>query len=221
MKTLPISNLAWVGTIRTVVDGDDDAEAVWDLHSGDIAARLGYLKAQSDVSGKFATANNWTGDNIFNTGLGPFSVFRVLGDGDAEFYAPLKVNQTATFAEQATFQDRALVNGVLELANLLQLTSQATLADANVAISTLIARVPQTTANRTYTLPAASSGQLCFVVRPRATEAHTITIQDPAGSVTQGIMPVSAASWMILYCNGTSWRPLMWASNVTSILATV
>jgi hypothetical protein len=222
MKTLVINTLAsWVATIRSFVDGDIFRESNIDLSMGDVADRVGYLKAQVDASGKLAGNNTWTGDNIFDTGTGPAKIFRITGDWDAEIFSPLKA-QTADFAEQVTFQDRAVVNGVLELANVLEFTSNATLADANVAITTLVARVPATGNNRVYTLPAGSAGQLCFVVRARAADAHTITIQDPSGSVTQGVMPASAASWMVLCANSsTSWRPLAWHSNVTSILATV
>lgn len=225
MKTIAIDDTGatWDPVLMTWTDGEIFRETRTDLVSENIAEHLGYLKEQEVASAKLTGSNNFTGDNVFDTGTGPSKIFRVTGDWGAEFVTPVTAS-SATFSGQVSFADRAVVSGgggVLEILGLLEFFS-ATLADANATIASLVARVPQTTANRVYTLPTGSAGQVCFVVRARASDAHTITIQDPSGSVVQGVMPVSAASWMVLCCNAaTSWRPLLWAANVTSILATV
>ncbi len=225
MKTLAISNVAWVATVRSFVDGDVFRESNIDLSMGDVADRLGYLKAQVDASGKLAADQTWTGSNTFSSGASETNIF--TGDNPVQF-AGISVASTAGFADEVTFAsllqhnggDAEFLGSSVDIGTVLKLSDVATLADANVTIANTIVRVPQTTANRTYTLPAGSAGRLVILVRPRSADAHTVTLQDPSAA-TIGICPVSAQAFIVAQYNGVAWKALMWSNNVTSISTTV
>lgn len=206
MKTRTISNVAWVTTIRTFVDGDVFRESNVDLMANDISDRLGYLKAQVDASGKLDVANTWTDENTFSANI--VSNGSLIVNGAAGFNDELNVNDLIQLFGTAVF------TGVD-----LRLDSRETLADAADTIVNVIARVPLVTANRVYTLPSYSAGRIVVLSRPRAGDNFTITLQD-SGATTLAIIPALTSGWIVAYGSGT-WKPLLWSDGITSLLGTV
>ncbi|MGL4442661.1 MAG: hypothetical protein ACRCU1_03480 [Alsobacter sp.] len=205
MKTTAIADVAWAATIRTYQDGDFFQESNTDLVADDIADRLGYLKARDLESGKLAGTNIWSGiSNTFNNDLNAASA-----------------TLTSAGIEDAVISNSLQIEGTVEFVNgsAIKISSGETLADASVPITQTIARVPTITANRVYTLPAASDGRIVYFAR-LGTAAFTATLQT-SGAVTLGVVPSGQAGFIKAWCDGATWKVLEWSANITSLLATV
>lgn len=207
MKTTAIADVAWAATIRTYQDGDFFEESNTDLVADDIADRLGYLKARDLESAKLVGNNAFTGENTH---------------ADTEtFNGTALFEGSVGFNGEANVNDVLNVNGTVEFADgsEIKISSGETLADASATITQTIARVPTITANRTYTLPAASDGRIIYFAR-LGTAAFTATLQT-SGAVTIGVVPSGQPGFIKAWCDGATWKALEWSSNITSLLATV
>jgi hypothetical protein len=226
MKTLTINTAAgWGAGVRSFLDGDIFRESNIDLSAGDIADRLGYLKAQSDASGKLAADQTWAGSNEFDTGTGGGAkTISVTGDGDfvLENGGGLQVasgsdgGQWTASAFTTNADCDAQFNGILEAAGRL-IAASVSLSDASAALTgVLIHRVPQLTANRTYTLPSGAAGQLALLKRTRTADAFTAALNDGGGAI--GTISASSAGWILAMCTaGTTWVVVAWGGTVTGI----
>lgn len=225
MKNVTINTAAsWGASFRSFQDGDIFRESNIDLQAGDLADRLGYLKAQSDASGKLAADQTWTGSNEFDTGSGGGAeTISIIGDGD---FNVERINVSSGTDggvwNASTFQVNAdcdgAFNGILEVAGRLVSASE-TVADAAAALTgVLIHRVPTLTANRIYTLPSGAAGQLALLKRTRTADAFTAALHDGGGAI--GTISASNAGWILAMCtSGTTWVVLAWGGTVTGISA--
>lgn len=216
-KTISINLAApWVGSLSSIMDGHVLSEAAcWDILWTELAARFGWLKnAVDDVAGLTSSTNTWTGNNEFNTDAG---TFQVTGTGDAEFDTPVFANSTLSVNGVAEFADHVLLAGGVAF-------DVEALTDANEVIdaTTYHARVPVVTAARTYTLPSTAGlddGHTKKVTRVD-TAAFAITIQDPTGPTTVGVINSGAAGWIEFVKRGANWRVSAWGGTVSSLSAT-
>lgn len=215
MKTITIDTAAaWVTTIRAIQDGEALSEAnISDIMADDVADRLGYLKTAVDAKPDLADANTWTNGNEFFTDYGNLVV---SGSGE------LECQTSATFAASVAFNGETTVYDTLAVAGAFVLDDQ-TLADANstIAATGFHKRVPTLTANRTYTLPAAAAlvdGHTIRITRMRTADAYSVTVQDPTGPTTLGVISASAAGWIeVIKRSGNVWRVSAWGGTVTSL----
>lgn len=217
MKSVTIptgTSVAWSGTFRSFVDGDIFRESNIDLNAGDLADRLAYLKDKADAAGYLATANAWTGENTFTTEA---SVTDFIVDGDGE----MTVNASAQFNAAANFASEVATSGGLLLSGYLAAGIE-TLADAPATLSNvLVHRVPTLTANRVYTLPTGTDGQLALFIRPRTADAYTATLQNPAAT-TMGVISASNSGWILCVKKPASvWVVAAYGGTVTSVDTTV
>lgn len=224
MKNVAINTGAsWGTSFRSFQDGDIFRESNIDLQAGDIADRLGYLKAQVDGAGKLAGDNTWTGSQTFDTGTSSPKTFQITGDGDFK----VERIQVATGNDggswtASTFVVKSGVEAIFEcIPHLFAGLSvePATVADANATLSSvLVHRVPQLTSNRVYTLPSGVVGQLSLLKRTRTSDAYTATLNDGGGAIGQ--ISASAAGWLLAMCNGgTDWVIVAWGGTVASLSA--
>lgn len=227
MKTITINTgAAWGASVSSWQDGDIFRETNADTVSTSFADRLGYLKAQSDASGKLAADQTWAGSNEFDTGTGVGAkTISVTGDGDfaLENGGGLRV-ATGTEGVRASSSEfvvkplcEAIFEGPIRLDGNSFSASQETLADANASLTgVLIHRVPQLTANRTYTLPSGTLGQLSLLKRTRTADAFTAALNDGVGAI--GTISASSAGWILAMCTaGTTWVVVAWGGTVTGI----
>ncbi len=195
MKTTAIADVAWAPTIRTYQDGDFFEESNTDLVADDIADRLGYLKARDLESAKLAGNNAFTGDNTHA--------------GTETFSAPINLNFTTNLNDELIVDpvSGALdVQGVISITGTLFLDNSETLADANASVTAIIASVPTLTADRTYTLPAAVDGRLCFFRRPRTADAFRANLIRPSDSASMGQIAASNRGWLLCAVIGGDWK---------------
>lgn len=209
-KSLNIDTAAsWAATITVPTDGDTFQETQTDAYFDSIADRLGYLKATVDTavltSGTQTVAGDktFTGDTTFTPGGGSVVVNGLVevSGGIAMQSGPISLGAGAE-----GYYVRAL-----------------TLADASVTIASNYetVRVPALTANRVYTLPAASYGLVRIrFVRMRTADAFTATLQDPSGPTTLGVISASNAGWIEVESDGSSWKVVGWGGTVASLSTT-
>lgn len=213
MKNVTINTAAaWSGTFRSYQDGDIFRESNIDLQAGDLADRLGYLKAQVDGAATEAGNNTFTGVNAFNLDAGDLTI---TGASDLVITSGFQVNAASAFNAPVTCND------IIEVAAGIGLAHE-TLADAadTIAATTTHARVPALTASRIYTLPAAAGcapGHTVILERVRTADAFTATLQDPTGPTTLGVISASNAGWIMAVLRGSSWRLGAWGGTVTSL----
>ncbi len=209
MKSLTINTgAAWVATLETYQDGDVFRESNIDLQAASVANHLGYLKTA--VDGKASLSGP-----TFNTDSADFTV---EGAGDAIFDSALIANAGVALNNDVTVNAPAAFLAGVSL-------SVVTVADAAATIDAAVTqnRVPVITAARIYTLPATTGlvdGHLVLVTRP-GTAAFTVTVNDPTGPTTMGVIPDSQAGWILCVKRSTSWRVAAWHVNTTSLHATV
>mgnify|MGYP000031138403 CR=1 FL=1 len=211
MKSYTIDTAAaWVGTIQTWQDGDVFRESNLDLMADSIADRLGYLKTKADGAAYLAAASQ--------TFTGLQTISGVAGGVNITGDVGLSVTQTASFLSDIDVTGTAICNVVAAQTELR--LPIATLPDANATISCFGRnRVPQLTANRSYTLPGGgvatlavisvsaagwvefqdSNGNCLRVTRSRTADAFTVTILGTAGS------------------GANQWRVTAWGGTVTSL----
>lgn len=225
MKNVTINTAAsWGASFRSFQDGDIFRESNIDLQAGDLADRLGYLKAQSDASGKLAADQTWTGSNTFNTGTGTPKTIAITGDGDFNVERIRVATGTDGGSwDASTFIVKSAVEATFECIPLLfagLAAESASVADASASLSSvLIHRVPALTANRVYTLPSGAAGQLAFIKRTRTADAFTVSLNDGGGTIAQ--ISASAAGWVLAMCTTTTtWVVIAWGGTVTSISTT-
>lgn len=223
MKNVTINTAAaWVTTFRSWVDGDIFRESNTDLAAGDLADRLGYLKAQEALSAKLAADQTFTGSNTFAGGA--TETFSVTGDTAAEF-AAVNVNSSFSALDEVNLTGPVTVIGDAEfqaeltLAGYLNLNDTTTLADANATIATALARVPTLTADRVYTLPGAVNGRVVILTRPAGSGAFYARLNDPSANEI-GRVPASTAGWIVAHVSGGVWKAAMWSSTATNIATT-
>ncbi len=226
MKTVSIDTAAlWGAGLRTWQDGDVFRESNTDLVIEDIGDRLGYLKAQADLAGYLAADQTWEGSNEFDTGTGGGAeTISVIGDGDfkLENGGGLRVatgTDGGSWVASAftTNQDcDAEFGGVLAFLERL-VASTETLADAPATLShALVHRVGTLTANRVYTLPSGTAGQLSLIKRTRTADAFTVSLADGSGNI--GVISASQAGWMLAMCSsGTTWVPIAWGGTLSTV----
>ena len=217
MKTTTIDTAAaWAGTIATIQDGDPASEANMDLVSDSIGDRLGYLKTKADGAAYLAAATQtFTGAAVWD------AANAVTIDPDGTYGLELSSGADALFNGNVEVAGTAAFQGALSVTTTgTFLRDVQTLADANSSISaTYESRVPQITANRSYTLPGGGSSTLAVisasaagwvelvrgdgwhlrVVRTRTADAFTVTILGTVGS------------------GGAQWRVSAWGGTVTSL----
>lgn len=217
MKNVTINTGAsWSGTFRSFQDGDIFRESNIDLQSGDLADRLGYLKAQLDGKGALASANAWTSTNsfaavsTFAADLNGSGTHELLFTGWNMEIGPIACDGALTFPEARADGQSLRVHTESD-------------ADATVDWGAYDeVRVPQTTASRTYTLSGSTprEGARVRVYRARNTDAHTVTIKTPGGAATLAVMDASAASWVDLTYDG-AWKVSGFSQDISSLLASV
>jgi hypothetical protein len=213
MKTATIDTAAlWAGTISTFQDGDIFRETNIDTMVDSIGDRLGYLKAKADAAAYVAADNTFTGNNTFTTASGGDDL-TVGGDGELIVNVGATMNGAMAIAS-AAFTGRIEIDAEFN-------PGSNVLADAAATCSAvLFQRVPTLTANRVYTLPAGSDGDLAVLTRS-GTEAFTATLQDPTGSTTVGVISSGASGWIAAQKRGSNWVAVMWGGTVASIRTTV
>lgn len=213
MKTATIDTAAlWAGTISTFQDGDIFRETNIDTMVDSIGDRLGYLKAKADAAAYVAADNTFTGNNTFTTASGGDDL-TVGGDGELIVNVGATMNGAMNIAS-AAFTGRIEIGAEFN-------SAPNVLADAAATCSAvLFQRVPTLTANRVYTLPAGSAGDLALMTRS-GTEAFTATLQDPTGSTTVGVVSSGASGWILAQKRGSNWVAVAWGGTVTSIRTTV
>ncbi len=213
MKTATIDTAAlWAGTISTFQDGDIFRETNIDTMIDSIGDRLGYLKAKADAAAYVAADNTFTGNNTFTTASGGDDL-TVGGDGELIVNVGATMNGAMAIAS-AAFTGRIEIDAEFN-------PGSNVLADAAATCSAvLFQRVPTLTANRVYTLPAGSDGDLAVLTRS-GTEAFTATLQDPTGSTTVGVISSGASGWIAAQKRGSNWVAVMWGGTVASIRTTV
>lgn len=203
---------AWSGTFRSFVDGDIFRESNIDLNAGDLAERLAYLKDKADAAAYLAADNTFTGNNTFTTSSAGDDL-TVGGDGELIVNVGATMNGAMAIAS-AAFTGRIEIDAEFN-------PGSNVLADAAATCSAvLFQRVPTLTANRVYTLPAGSDGDLAVLTRS-GTEAFTATLQDPTGSTTVGVISSGASGWIAAQKRGSNWVAVMWGGTVASIRTTV
>ncbi len=200
MKNLTISLVAsWLGTIRTFQDGDIFRESNIDLHSGDVADRLGYLKTALDGKVALAGNNTYTGDQIFSPAT----------------LTPTLFNEGIQFRDDGS--GAAVRAGIYVREGVLPDTNGTVISSADTF------RVPAITANRTYDMGAASGRRRIRVVRYRTADAFTVTVRDNLTHAVVGVIPASQQGFLEMEFDATAtpnWRPVGWSSNVTSLATT-
>lgn len=208
MKSTTINTAAsWAGTIQSFVDGDQFRESNLDLSANSIADRLGYLKAQADISAKTNAANTFTNANTFNTDTHDLTL---TGAGDVKITAGLlDVNTNSAFRAPHVCE----MQGTLKLLAEFGITSTV-LPDASGTIpaGVMLCRVPAITGNRTYTLPAvgASDNRLVLLTRS-GTEMFSVTLATGIGSLSAG-----AAGWILVGVRAAAWKAIAWSSTWTA-----
>lgn len=204
MKSTTINlGASWSGSIRTWQDGDIFRETNYDVVTGDLADRLGYLKTYADGKASLAGTNAWTGVNTFSpSGGGLISVilYRQVALVDAGTDA---VEAAKTFISK---RKRTLPD-----------------ADSAVTIDAETFVVPQITGNRTYTFGSygGNAGRCCRIVRPRTADAFTVTIKNSASATIAVIAASQQGAVEIEYGWTSDWVPTFWTSNVSSIATTL
>jgi len=218
MKTLPIDTAAaWAGTLSTIQDGDPASEATMDVVVDAIGDRLGYLKTRAD--GNLALTSNAT-QTLGGTGNIALGSSKAIVAGSP---TTVSISQTGIAISQGAEVDLDAL-GVLNvnsagtlrlLAGSKMLLDSQILPDADATVSLCpVSRVPSLTGNRTYTLPAASVGEVIRIVRTVITN-HSVTING-AGAIAT--IATNSQGW-IEFINagaGTSdWKALQWGGSVT------
>lgn len=217
MKNVTINTAAsWSGSFRSFQDGDIFRESNVDLNAGDLADRLGYLKAQADNAVLLTGSQTITGNKTFN--------------GTNTFGGPISSSNAITATNTVTLSGALNQSGVTTLTGQLNVhenlsSPHDSMSDANESFDNvhLLYRAPQITANRFYTLQTGASvvGRLTFFTRSRTADAFTCTIQDAGGTV--GVIDASAAGWLLLQCvdsSTTGWRVVAWGGTVSSLRTT-
>lgn len=217
MKTTTIDTAAaWAGTIATIQDGDPASEANMDLVSDSIGDRLGYLKTKADGAAYLAAAaQTFTGSAVWDAA----NVITI--DPDGTYGLELSSGADALFSGNVEAVGTVALQGAVSITSTGTLLRDIqTLADASAAMSgTYEHRVPQLTANRSYTLPGGGGSTLAVisasaagwvelvrgdgwhlrVVRSRTADAFTVTILGTVGS------------------GAAQWRVSAWGGTVTSL----
>lgn len=214
MKSLTISlAAAWAATIQSFVDGDVFRESNIDLQIASIGDRLGYLKTKADAAGYLAAAaQTWTGLQTVSGAAGGIAISGdqglVLSGGGT-----LQCGVDAEFTGPVACQDTIDINGALYLPN-------ATLADANATIATYgLNRVPQLTANRSYTMPGGGGSTLAVI---SASAAGWVELQDANGAVIRITRSRTADAFTVTILGtpgsgANQWRVSAWGGTVTSL----
>lgn len=217
MKTLSIANVAWVATIRSFVDGDIFRETNIDLSMGDVADRLGYLKATVDSKGGLATDNTWTQGNIFDSGGDTSAEFIVDGDADAILQGAggFIVNRNASFTGDVAFSEVLTITGGISLA-------PVTLADAAAVLDAtkFHHRVPTLNASRNYSCPPTASvgdGHTLRIEKLTTAATHEAIIKDADTVTTIAILTHTTQGWVEVVKRGSNWRVAAWGGNAASL----
>ncbi len=203
MKNVTINTAAaWAGTFRSYQDGDIFRESNIDLSAGDLADRLGYLKATVDAKPDLDDANVWTEPQTIDG-----SVF----SGSAYLVAQHVIGEV-TFAESPDVD--AYHSGVLHRELVLGDSSSSHYPTDDTFV------VPQLTGNRVYTfntVPVGNAGRRIRIARRRTADAFTVTIA--SGTGTLAIISASNAGWVDIEQSsaGGDWRVVAWGGTVTSI----
>ncbi len=204
MKDVAIdTGAAWVATYKTWQDGDvfreSNTDVIWDA----LGDRLGYLKTQVDLRATLAGTNTWTAANTFQSD--------VTVEGDLNTTSAIN-GAGGTFTDIMNFSAISL--------------APTTLTDVDTTISGTFYefRVPAITGNRIYTLPSTTGlvdGHRIQIVRMRTADAFTVTLKDPTGPTTLGIISASLQGFIEATKKGSSWVVSQWGGTVTSLLTTV
>jgi hypothetical protein len=217
MKNVTINTAAaWAASFRSFQDGDIFRESNIDLNAGDLADRLGYLKATVD-NAMLLTGNQTAAGNKTFSGATTMSGGLDITGGDLNFSGagsvtidrPIEINEALT------------QNGFAQLLAQVQFGMDFP-ADSNAtfAAGKTMHRLPALTGNRVYTLPSGTSGQIKIITRGATTGAFTATIND--GSRTLAVIPASTQGWIVVVCQGgTVWNNVLWSSALTSVLSEV
>lgn len=207
MKTITINTAAaWVGTLSSWQDGDVFRETNTDTVYTAIANRLGYLKTTVDGKASVSSGNTWAGSQIIapTASAWPSPPFG------------LSVYRSIRFANNETATAEAAVAGIEW--RTVRLNGGA---DETKSPSAEIFLVPTTTGNRIYRFNAPSGGMhfRFRVVRPRTADAHTVTIQNSAGSKTYAVISASSRGTVELTYDSTLGDYIVTAvdGTVTSI----
>lgn len=180
MKLITINLAAsWAGTIETFQDGDYLRELNFDSIFNKVGDRLGWLKTAVDGKATLSGNNTWTG----------FQRIEPTGSPWPNPAVGLIVYRSIRFANNETTTAEAAVSGIEWRAIRLNGAADET---KSPSAETFI--VPQTTGNRIYKFNIPSGGMhfRFKIVRPRTADAHTITIQNAAGSKTYAIISASS-----------------------------
>ncbi|MBK6515812.1 MAG: hypothetical protein IPG04_17355 [Polyangiaceae bacterium] len=199
MKNVTINTAAaWAGTFRSYQDGDIFRESNIDLSAGDLADRLGYLKATVDAKPDLDDANVWTEPQTIDG-----SVWR-----GSPTCGPAGHRRALRVAERRRQQRRPDREHALGDSS----SSHYPTDDTFV--------VPQLTGNRVYTfntVPVGNAGRRIRIARRRTADAFTVTIA--SGTGTLAIISASNAGWVDIEQSsaGGDWRVVAWGGTVTSI----
>lgn len=226
MKNLAISLLAsWGSSIRTFVDGDIFRESNIDLMEGDIADRLGYLKAQFALTPTLAGSNALTGLWTWAAGVAPGIV--VLGDAGVTT-TDLDVKGFGTFENQVTFTAASVleIEGTHQTDTTATMLEQtATLADANITVPSTgnRFRAPiMATADRVYTLPTPIAAGRTLRIEKMHNDSHKLTVKNAsAGTMCDINVTAAGVGWVEVRDSSTGWVVSAFGGDVTSILALV
>ncbi len=213
MKTIAINTGAsFPAGLSALQDGDQFRESNTDQTAQDTADGLGYLKGQLDGAAWESNNGTYTGQNTFTDTVTVDGADLVLDNGAVLDAGAGQFNGTLTAA------DMAYLRGGVAVA--VQTGGDgATVISPNVTV----VRVPAISQNRVYTLPSVvglTDGHLVIVRRVDTTAAYTLTVQDPTGPTTLGVISASAAGWLAFFKAGANWRLLMWGGTVTSLSTT-
>ncbi len=190
MKNVTINTAAaWAGTFRSYQDGDIFRESNIDLSAGDLADRLGYLKATVDGKPGLADNNTWTGTQTFNNVVTFTGTVQQTGNPDFQLSgSPLEIGNIVcdgdiSFpADDDSGVSRRIVTG----------------SDANATIDAAAdeIRVPTLTANRTWTFNAVGPrpGALVRIIRNSNLDAFTLTVKRGDGT-TIAVFAASTATF--------------------------
>lgn len=218
MKNVTINTSApWVATFRSYQDGDVFRESVIDLQAGDLADRLGYLKAQVDNSAKLTSPNTFTAPATMTVQAG------ATFEQTVNIYGALTTGAAASFGGgNVSFDaDGDLVFASSHLAGVA--TRYQLCADANETrdASNDELRVPTLGANRTYKLdntPPPRTGARIRVTKAVA-EADTLTVQREDGTTLAVLGAGSSGAAWADFIYTTKWIVSAWGGDVTSIHA--
>ena len=199
MKTITINTAAvWSGGVSSWQDGDIFRESFTDTWTTSIADRIGYLKAQSDVTVKLTGSQTVAGDKTLS--------------GITTFDGQVVANNFVTFHDTLQFDANADAGIRYRFAN-------GTDAAQNLTTAYDAYRVPGIGANRVWTVmntPTPPTGRRLRVTRSRTADAFSLTLQRE-DTTTLAVFAASQQGWVELVYTSGGWKVEAWGGTVSSV----